>query len=77
MRQPNEQVKQRIEEFLRTKNLIQRCIANALSGEAQEVPSEEEFLRAQIFGETEPDVVTKQEQLEQIRRALAEADGKR
>ena len=78
-RQPitSEQVKARVTEFIRTRNLIQQCVrAVFLTAPGQDPPplSAEEYLRQKIFGDAEPGLLRQRQQLEQIRRALRDAE---
>jgi hypothetical protein len=79
IRQPatNELIKTRVAEFVRTKNLIEGCVRAVFStppGEDPPLLSAEEFLRREIFGHAEPDLLTRRQQLEQIRSALRDAE---
>jgi hypothetical protein len=78
-RQPitSEQVKARVAEFIRTRNLIQQCVRAVFSTPPGQDPpplSAEEYLRREIFSDAEPDLLRRRQQLEQIRSALKDAE---
>jgi hypothetical protein len=70
-------VKVRVTEFVSARNLLWGCVRKVFStppGEDPPLLSEAEYLRSEIFGSEEPDLLTRREQLKQIRRALREAE---
>ena len=76
MRQPqpitSDQVKERVAQIMRTERLIKKCWRDAFLGPPRKILSTEEFLRKQIYGDEEPDLLTRRQQLEQIRAARKE-----
>jgi len=69
----NQQVRERVAEFIQTAKLLQKCVHDVFStplGQEPPTLSVKEYLQRQIFGDAEPDLLTRRQQLEQIRSAL-------